>query len=54
MEFKANISSFDGEGDLFFDDSLSFDICFDLEGDDESDFNEDEAIEAFFTADFEL
>jgi hypothetical protein len=54
MEFKANLSAFDGNDNLFSEETFNFDICFDLEGDDESDFNEDEAIEAFFTADFEL
>lgn len=52
MEFNANVQSFNGDDELVSEDNFSFDICFDL--DDDADFDEDEAVEAFFTADFEL
>ena len=53
MEFQANVTSFNSDGDLFHEENFTFDISFDIE-DDEAEFSEDDAIEAFFTADFDL
>jgi hypothetical protein len=52
MEIQANFTSFDKEGELIAESNLSFDICFEFEDDGTDD--EESAIEAFFSADFDI